>query len=367
MATTNNTTTTSVIECFMNEVTVVTVTELIGIVGVISNLSFLFVTARVKALQNATNYLLISLSVSDLVYLLFHITLRSSWIPADDENWQKVRCVKGTLTTGVYTTSIMTILTIGIERYLGICKPVFYKTRGLGQKTRIIPLIVVLWVLGMIYGFVYTLHCYFDYSSYNEVAVWWATSVIMTLLYFSSMAVVSVLYALIIRRLHVSSGRLEHAKKIQRDRIQVVRLCVVTAIVFFVCLFPRTLYFLAYFHFLATDDEEFVDLLWCWNDIFIIILMFNSAVNPMIYNITCSRYRRAFAQGFGCRPMEVDRSRGVSFTSTRNRKLSEISRSTCVTNTVISNGNDPFAKPYNNSLNDNTFQVNIEDADEHFV
>ncbi|XP_006820801.1 neuromedin-U receptor 2-like [Saccoglossus kowalevskii] len=279
------------------------ISVIIGICGMLGNLFFLFVIARARSLQNATTYLLVSLCISDLVYLLMHTIFRPRWLPKGDAHtWDQVMCIKGSITNSMFSVSIFTILTIAVERYLGVCKPMFYKVHSLDKFSRLLPLLITLWVLGFTLGFTYSMHCYVNTDYYDENLLWWVTAVVMTVIYFVSMTVVVVLYALVVQRIKQSNARLERSKNfdIQRQRVNVVRLCIVTAVVFFFCLFPRTLYILAYFNFLVTGDSDFVDTLYCWNDTFIAILMINSAVNPAIYNATCSIYRNAFAKELKC-------------------------------------------------------------------
>ncbi|XP_006820800.1 thyrotropin-releasing hormone receptor-like [Saccoglossus kowalevskii] len=336
---------------FVNAFTVDVISVIIGTFGILGNIAFLFVTARIKSLQNATNYLLVSLCVSDLIYLTAHTTLRPNWLPNTEPSWKRVICVKGTFTTSVYTTSILTLVTISIERYIGICKPMFYKTRGLGNANRIVPLIVSLWVIGFAHGFSYNLYCYFPTHSYNETATNWSSAIVMGIIYCSSIIIVVVFYSLIVRQLNLSTERHDHSKKIIKDRAQVVRLCIVTAAVFFICLFPRTIFLMAYFHYLFTNDADFYDAMICWNDLFNLVLMINSAVNPMIYNLTCELYRRAFLQAFGCRKMPPKRR--PSWMATSSRRYSDMSRTY-----VTPNGDKTNALKLKKEI---TLEVNLDD------
>ncbi|XP_070554601.1 neuromedin-U receptor 2-like [Ptychodera flava] len=113
------------------------------------------------------------------------------------------------------------------------------------------------------------------------------------------LCIVFFLYTMIICRMRKDENTLANTSTAMlQERKQVVVLLVVTTSIFFVCLFPT--YMFQFARVLSIMAETFIWTFWpeTFSMLAGMLLYFNSAINPVIYNITSAKYREAFKKAF---------------------------------------------------------------------
>lgn len=134
----------------------------------------------------------------------------------------------------------------------------------------------------------------------NFVAAFQVTRI--TLTYFLPLAIMAVLYALIIRKLLHNSNLFSPSQKALEDRQRVVYMLIAMVIIFAACWLPSTLVIL-----LSTFDEKFYEnnksSLTTYVPVTTFLVYFNCIMNPFLYSLMSSQYRRGFISLFkrlGC-------------------------------------------------------------------
>ena len=86
---------------------------------------------------------------------------------------------------------------------------------------------------------------------------------------------------------------------VDTTRIQVTKMLIVNAIIFFICLTPLMLHSMSHFLYFAFG----VRLPRLRNVILMskVLAMLNSSINPVVYSMANTRYRAALVQVFRCR------------------------------------------------------------------
>lgn len=121
----------------------------IFIIGVIGNVCNCLVIAdsRNRYMKTATNYYLFSLSVSDLLLLIFGLPhdLINLWHPSPYLFNQFVCISRGWISEASTYASVLVIVTFTVERYLAICHPL--KAHTFSRLSRAIKIIVIIWLV----------------------------------------------------------------------------------------------------------------------------------------------------------------------------------------------------------------------------
>jgi len=118
----------------------------IGVVGNVCN-CLVIADSRNKYMKTATNYYLFSLSVSDLLLLIFGLPhdLVNLWHPAPYLFNQFVCISRGWISEASTYASVLVIVAFTVERYLAICHPL--KAHTLSRLSRSIKIIVTIWLV----------------------------------------------------------------------------------------------------------------------------------------------------------------------------------------------------------------------------
>ncbi|XP_077988160.1 neuropeptides capa receptor-like [Glandiceps talaboti] len=283
---------------------------LIAITGLVGNILFMFVFYKVQSMKTLTNYYLLSLSIADSLFLGACIPLEVfSFLEAVSGESSLAVCILWTFFNMVpLFTSIFTIALISVERYIAICHPL--QAKKAGRHKRILGLIITSWVVATLLALLYLVGC-FNMS----INLYIAYAICQILPFLFSLFVVVILYIPVIRQMKkntlasASIRSSQNANQYFKDRRQVVKLLLITTVVFFVCMFPDC--FLTLQMVLAVLGQP-VPIPWdvYYNLFFFcrLLLYLNSAVNPVIYNAASSKYRRAFRKTFSHCCKKVDKA-----------------------------------------------------------
>ncbi|XP_078663213.1 neuromedin-U receptor 2-like [Branchiostoma floridae x Branchiostoma belcheri] len=339
------------------------------LVGVLGNLLVAVVLLKVPHMRNPTNYLLLNLSVADLLFLLvcMPVSLIETWVVfpwllgefmcqiATDHSFHYNCTVKFLFAfTGYFNpymefvtfhASTLTIMVISVERYYVICKPLHCKETLTGRF--IASVLAVLWPAAFITSLPVLFITRFRqidsvgpdplYTCETDSTFWAKVYLLSSaaVFYFLPIVLLSGCCLVISRQLNTpdvqpSVGQRAAMDNRIRSRKQVTYMLLAVAVLFFICLLPyrSTLLGLMY------APHEMMQLMGHKGLLILIIICrimvyINSTVNPILYNITSTKFRRAFKQAIGITAGN-ETSRTGTGNETNNIRMHARRRSTAI-------------------------------------
>nr|QXN57742.1 ETHR-A protein [Anopheles gambiae] len=311
--------------------------------GVIGNVMVPIVILKTKDMRNSTNIFLTNLSIADLLVLLVCTPTVLVEVNSPPEVWvlgeEMCKAVPFVELT-VAHASVLTILAISFERYYAICEPL--KAGYVCTKTRALLICLAAWTVAAIltspilFFAEYSVQPYLDGSRAAMCLTkasngWTFTFFLMTisLFFVLPLAILVVLYAIIARNLIASDRsrlkiRLSKPELSHKARKQVVLMLGAVVLAFFTCLLPfrvLTLWIILVPEgtFQQLAPERYYNLLYFSR----IMLYLNSAVNPILYNLMSSKFRKGFLRLCSCSQWaggahgrRKGRNRSATFTTT---------------------------------------------------
>ena len=297
------------------------------VIGLLGNIGVIFVIFKLNYMRNLTNFYLGNLAAADLCFITV-MAVQYVWpqskspVKFDVPYRSSFGCIMSTFVTYLSVfTSFAFVTLVTVERYFAICKPLQF--RRISGKNRSIKLILGTWLgcslLAGPYFFwlpsldatcikwpnettfislpskIYTCTSIYEWITpvvyYVQVIVFWPA------LFFNIILSVKIISAL--------SQRNSLAKSNQQQtdiiRNQVARMLITNNVVFFLLHGP--------YHVMnvinISEEHLGYDLINSYaSDVMFwvgqVSAVANSAVNPIIYNVTNPRYREAFAKCFWC-------------------------------------------------------------------
>ncbi|XP_016970495.1 growth hormone secretagogue receptor type 1 isoform X2 [Drosophila rhopaloa] len=288
----------------------------IMLLGVVGNVMVPIVIVKTKDMRNSTNIFLTNLSIADLLVLLVCTPTVLVEVNTRPETWvlghEMCKAVPFVELT-VAHASVLTILAISFERYYAICEPL--KAGYVCTKGRAILICVLAWGIAALFTSPilwvaeYKLAEYIDGSSVavcltQAITDWTLAFFLMTISVFFVVPFVTlvVLYGIIARNLVSNRAAMLRARPTKPElslkaRKQVVLMLGAVVLSFFVCLLPFRV--LTLWIILSTDQTlhdlglvRYYSLLYFCR----IMLYLNSAMNPILYNLMSTKFRRGFAR-----------------------------------------------------------------------
>ncbi|EDV94576.1 growth hormone secretagogue receptor type 1 isoform X2 [Drosophila grimshawi] len=289
---------------------------IIMLLGVIGNVMVPIVIVKTKDMRNSTNIFLTNLSIADLLVLLVCTPTVLVEVNTRPETWvlghEMCKAVPFVELT-VAHASVLTILAISFERYYAICEPL--KAGYVCTKARAILICVLAWGIAALFTSPilwvaeYKLVEYIDGSSVpvcltQAIGVSTVGFFLMTISVFFALPFVMlvVLYGIIARNLISNEGPMLRARPTKPElslkaRKQVVLMLGAVVLSFFVCLLPFRV--LTLWIILSTEQTlhdiglvRYYSLLYFCR----IMLYLNSAMNPILYNLMSTKFRKGFAR-----------------------------------------------------------------------
>ncbi|XP_058125854.1 growth hormone secretagogue receptor type 1-like [Anopheles ziemanni] len=312
--------------------------------GVIGNIMVPIVILKTKDMRNSTNIFLTNLSIADLLVLLVCTPTVLVEVNSPPEVWvlgeEMCKAVPFVELT-VAHASVLTILAISFERYYAICEPL--KAGYVCTKTRALLICLAAWTVAAIltspilFFAEYSVQPYLDGSQAAMCLTkasngWTFTFFLMTisLFFVLPLVILVVLYAIIARNLIASDRsrlkiRLSKPELSHKARKQVVLMLGAVVLAFFTCLLPfrvLTLWIILVPEetFQQLAPERYYNLLYFSR----IMLYLNSAVNPILYNLMSSKFRKGFLRLCSC----------ADWTGGSHRRRKGRTRSTTLTTTT---------------------------------
>ncbi|XP_038048184.1 neuropeptides capa receptor-like [Patiria miniata] len=308
------------------------VVPMIWCLGIITNLTFLFVIVRVRKLRSDTNIYLAHLSLADLLYLslgsIYDIrSYTASVVAFHDPFVNSAQCfIFFTVVNTGYFASIALVTMVSFERFLALCHPIKHlKIRGRRRTHR---MIAICWLVGLLFSastspgiLVLNVVClqwpdvdaFLDYPSslaYCGPVSPWVDYFIPPLLnvpWIMAMVANAFMFARILQMLNKRTSNKNMTVKKDHNathiRNQVAKMLVANGTVFFLCQAPYRIFSLSgWICLLAQIPDPFWTALGSgtiW--ISVIPQYINAMINPLIYGTVNPAYRSAFKVAFKCK------------------------------------------------------------------
>ncbi|XP_034742928.1 neuromedin-U receptor 1 [Etheostoma cragini] len=295
----------------------------IFMVGVLGNSLTCSVILRHRVMQTRTNYYLLSLAASDLLVLLLGMPLELY------EMWQNYPFLLGEegcyfrtfLFETVCFASILNVTALSVERYVAIVHPL--KVKHMTTRAHVKRVILMLWVVSMLCAVPNTsLHGIevvlppkfgrqFPQSAICHVIkpIWMYNLIILisTLAFFLlPMLIISILYLLIGLQLYrekmitvvdtgCSFGPEGLSRSHSKRNLQVTKMMCVLVVVFGLCWAPFHVDRLMW-SYIDPSFEEHHQVFGYVHIVSGVLFYLSSAVNPILYNLMSTRFRKMFSR-----------------------------------------------------------------------
>ena len=321
-----------------------TVFPIVTTIGLLINLSFFFVMYRVKEMQTVTNFYLGNLAAADVALLVtgglqFIVTgINSPRFTINYSFRTAAGCIATTLFGyGAYFASVFLVTIVMFERYMAICHPL--KHRMIRGKGRAVRMSVATWLVSLGMGSCGTfnsdlkIYCveWQDSSGtihidtipvctpYPVAEVMNSITIIMDLcqyiiaIVFGTYMMTHIIYTLSNREITGGGDGTEKTASFDKARNQVARMLIINGVVFFFCLTPFEIYNIDFFfnvitgYHLITNPTAYLVIGWGGRA----TMLLNSTINPVLYNMTNSRYRNASKRAFTCGSSEAKRKQST--------------------------------------------------------
>ncbi|KAJ8042822.1 Thyrotropin-releasing hormone receptor [Holothuria leucospilota] len=202
-----------------------------------------------------------------------------------------------------FVSAVFTV--IAYERYRAICHPFAYIRSSHSILTKIVP---ILGAVSILYTAVYA--TVFYVAKISAISLFYLLLFVPPLVPFVTSTVFYLLvsYTLLHTR-NATSGEQCHAEITKRkNRKHIVLVLLVNTLVFFILNTLRKCFDSRLARSFRENDwskplEEqvkFIENNWHWASYMTICTVLNSMVNPIIYNVGSSEYRKAFLESFAC-------------------------------------------------------------------
>ncbi|XP_077978058.1 somatostatin receptor type 4-like [Glandiceps talaboti] len=273
----------------------------LGTVGIIGNISFMFVVMRVKSMQTITNYYLVNLAGADLLYLLCLWIIYMCLLTSENNTCvfminSDVRCLTGMVVDVAILTSTFCVAFISFEHYIVITKP--FRIRQICTKSKTRFFNALMWILAIVIKIPSAVECHVGSPTQIYVAI----IILFIIACGISLCTVTVLYSLTAYHFMKSSKEMRkvnesHTKAPNHEK-SVLRLCILTTVLYFICLFPKIIAFIFQLFHGSGQPVVSAAIQNCIVNLSIFPLMVHSAANPILCNIMSKKYRRAYKQAF---------------------------------------------------------------------
>ena len=294
-------------------------------INLVGNTLVILVVVLNKPMRSPINYLLINLATADIIVAVF-IGIPFIITPSLTHLEGKMGDVLCKLFTGGNLgwvgalASVFTLVAVAIERYGAVLYP--HSQKGKLTKTKIIVLVVLCWTLSALWaipGFNAVTYipeikgCAHSWSKpiyAHFYTVGW--SVVAGVI---PIGILGALYSRMVYHLWFKkdSVREETQKALKRHRKRVTKMVVFVTIIYILCWVPELLiYFLGFTGTITLDGIH--------HTIASALIVFNSSVNPIVYSLQSTQFRKRLADLVSPKISPMD----VSTTSTARRHDMEI-------------------------------------------
>ncbi|XP_073247294.1 allatostatin-A receptor-like [Porites lutea] len=279
------------------QITLTTFFCFLVLVGVAGNTLSCLVIITNRAMRTPMNYLILNLAMADIMVVLFtapRFILAHAFNHPDG--------LLGSFVCKLFTggnfswlggsASVFSLVAISVERYFAVIHP--YGTRGKLTMKKVKYVIAGCWLLAVVFNL--PLFIFIDYNKNIDFCTeFWPTTWMARaystawLVLFGALPIIlmSALYIRVIRRLWFKSQEGPRATQaaIVKSRKRVTKMVIMVSVVYAITWFPvLIIYMLNYYH----EAQEYGNITYI---IGILIVTFNSCVNPFVYAFVNERFR----------------------------------------------------------------------------
>ncbi|KAM3592004.1 uncharacterized protein V6R79_011217 [Siganus canaliculatus] len=277
---------------------------LIFVLGIVGNALVLAVVLRNGQLKTkSTNLFILSLGVADLSFIVFCVPVQATVYTLDQWLFGPVVCkVVHFIIFLTMHASIFTLAAVSLDRYLAICYPL--RSRELRTPSRAVASVACVWTLALVFSAPYL--SYYAQVELSGTAVclpaWepWPR-LIMDMItfvfgYLVPVLVLGVTYARTVRCLWTSVDPVKDVSESRRAKRRVTKLVVLVAALFCLCWLPHHLVVLCMWfgHFPLNRTTYVLRVLSH------LLAYANSCLNPVVYALVSTHFRKGFGKVFGC-------------------------------------------------------------------
>ncbi|XP_022780091.1 neuropeptide FF receptor 1-like [Stylophora pistillata] len=279
--------------------------SIMAVLDIIGNTFVILVVLRNQSMKTPVNYLLVNLAVADILVGIFFgiqfIITPTLKHPEGSTGDLLCKLITGGVPGWVgAVTSVFSLVAIAIERYFAVMYP--HSQRGKLTMTKIVIFVVVSWFLAFLWagvGFFMTVYngelqsCVHSWPKdiYANVYTvgWTVVAGVMPL------GIMGCLYARVVYRLWFKDQENEATQRaLLRHRRRVTKLVIAVTVVYTFCWVPElTIYFLGFTGVIKLQAIHF--------NIASALVFLNSTVNPVVYSLQSSVFRRHFWNLVCCR------------------------------------------------------------------
>ncbi|XP_011495666.1 PREDICTED: cholecystokinin receptor [Ceratosolen solmsi marchali] len=283
---------------------------IIIIIGITGNTMVLIIIMRGKDMNNSTNIFLLNLSIADLSVLLLCTPTILIEVISGPQVWilgESICKVVPFIESTVANTSVLTILAISFERYYAICQP--FRANYICTRSRAVLICMLSWFIAGLFTSPFLYMVTFEVN-YDEFGVskptctteartkWSIVYILFTIVVFFIFPVIIliILYSIIVNELIQRSHMINDvAKKLFKNRFQIVRMLCTVIFIFFICLLPlRAMMMWVMFSPLQQIIEFGIEGYFCLLYFSRIMFYLNSALNPILYTLMSTKFKRNF-------------------------------------------------------------------------
>ena len=187
--------------------------------------------------------------------------------------------------------SCLTVTCLAVERWYSVVKPVKYRLKF--KRRRVYVYLVIIWTTCLLLHSFVLFEMTLDEKNLRCV---WITSnfpkrltamTITVVTFFVPNAVTWVTYLHIAFALKRSPAINRNNARITLTRFKLLRMCIIVALLFTICWFPNQLYYALASYGLVRLESPF-------HHFTVVLAMFNSCTNPVIYCSTNREFRKGF-------------------------------------------------------------------------
>lgn len=185
--------------------------------------------------------------------------------------------------------SVLSVSSLALERWYSVVKPIKYKLKF--KRRRVFTYLAIIWFICLLSHVAMPFGMTLNEDSHRciWIALDYPAQLIITMYtvvtFFIPTVVMWVTYLHITLSLKSLPGR--HNKRVTRTRFRLLRMCIIVALILTVCWLPNQLYYVLSSFGLVKLETPF-------HHFTIVLAMFNSCTNPIIYCYTNQQYRRGF-------------------------------------------------------------------------
>ncbi|XP_077978740.1 thyrotropin-releasing hormone receptor-like [Glandiceps talaboti] len=261
-------------------------------ISLVGNVTFFVVVVKVKAMRTIPNFLFINLSMADTLFMTYSI-INLIARKFDIKPLLKFHIEGGhSITDVAFCVSMLTVALISLSRYIAICHPFKAQKLKLRSSQRIIVCIAVCWI----YGIVVAIGDILIYQSSLQRSLFIVLLFLLVFCILISILTVVVSYIFIAKKMLSSRPRrsvLPRRTMCFTEENQVLFLCVMITVVFFISFSPlAAVYLIVPFSVILGHVAQ--KNLTCLAVVARNMVVLHFTLNPILYNVGSKNHRTAF-------------------------------------------------------------------------